>query len=348
MTRPLFLQKSILLFSALLLLASCKPAKIVVPPDLEPSVAAQDYGTCPQTLLKNSTLTLRVMHPDPKKGFYRGYRFEWSGIISEAFSDKHHFIGLPPDPASGQPNLSLGTASEFKPPLKIPSTKSGEPDREIRIGIGSFTDIPSPDPGGKPGHRLDQAAPWKMSSSGKSLTYTQDFQDPSGYAYRYQKTITLDDTRPLALITYSLENKGSRTIETEHYCHNWLCLDGAGTGASYGMSFPYPLEPNVLRFTQRHAARLDGRKLVFDPALPSKSIFWMMFKDIEGASNNQWELSNVQTGSSVHFTADWTPFYLNIYGSLKAFCPETFVKLSLAPGQSRTWTTRYLFHSPEK
>ena len=45
-------------------------------------MAAQTYpGTYPEKHISNGVLTAKIYLPDAEKGFYRGTRFDWAGII---------------------------------------------------------------------------------------------------------------------------------------------------------------------------------------------------------------------------------------------------------------------------
>lgn len=310
-------------------------------PDLLPWVSAEQFGDCPQTVLTNGALTIRVMHPDARKGFYRGGRFEWSGIISEAFSPAHRFIGH--SPASGEAPLSLGTTSEFKPPIELPPGKDGEPARQIRIGIGSYVADPQPGADGKPVYRLENPASWTMRVDGKTITYSQDYRHPSGYAYEFRKVLALDPEKPVVTISYFLKNIGTQTLKAAHYCHNWFCLDDAGVGPAYELQLPYPIEPLINANNGRNGARIDGGRLFFEPAPSYEGPYWLDLRAMDEVRNNSFTLRNVETGSAVRHHGDWAPSYVHVYATKKAFCPEAHLALSLPPGESQTWTSRYLF-----
>ena len=47
----------------------------------------------PQFILKNDTLKLTVFLPDSENGYYRGTRFDWSGLVGQAEYKGHTFFG---------------------------------------------------------------------------------------------------------------------------------------------------------------------------------------------------------------------------------------------------------------
>jgi hypothetical protein len=312
-------------------------------PDLLPWVPSSSYTTCPQTILSNQALTLRVMHPDPEKGFYRGGRFEWSGIIAEAFSPKHRYIGQAPDAKTGEPHLSLGTASEFKPPFAVPAEKAGEASHQIRIGQGVYVENEKASPEEKPTYRLEKAVPWQVEIKEKEKTIVsrQEFTHPSGYGYEYRKELILDSVLPVVTVIYRLKNTGTRPMEMTHYCHNWFCLDGAST--AYELTFPYKIESVVKVHAKENGAQVEGGRITFDPAVGYKRVYWLSMHPVEGVANNTFTLRNVLTGALIRHTGDWMPSSVNVYATDDTFCPEPHYPMLVQPGETRTWTSRYEF-----
>src|SRR4051812_9213761 len=52
-------------------------------------VRADDY---PKTVLRNKSLSLTVYLPDAEKGYYRGSRFDWAGVVGNVESIGPHTI----------------------------------------------------------------------------------------------------------------------------------------------------------------------------------------------------------------------------------------------------------------
>lgn len=47
----------------------------------------------PETLLRNEKIAVAVYVPHPETGYYRGPRFDWSGIVRRVSLGKHSFFG---------------------------------------------------------------------------------------------------------------------------------------------------------------------------------------------------------------------------------------------------------------
>ena len=101
------------------------------------AASAQQRTEYPMLELKNEQLRVVLYLPDAEAGFYRGVRFDWSGIIERVEYAGHRFYGLwrtPHDPA-GNDYIS-GPAEEFgmDNPMGFAEAKEGE--YFVKIGVG--------------------------------------------------------------------------------------------------------------------------------------------------------------------------------------------------------------------
>src|SRR4051812_29424042 len=53
----------------------------VIPPD------------APQAEISNGAITAKLLLPDAQKGYYRGTRFDWSGVIYSLRAHNHEYFG---------------------------------------------------------------------------------------------------------------------------------------------------------------------------------------------------------------------------------------------------------------
>ena len=49
--------------------------------------------TYPHTTIQNNVLIVELYLPDAEQGYYRGTRFEWSGIVQQIHYAGHTFFG---------------------------------------------------------------------------------------------------------------------------------------------------------------------------------------------------------------------------------------------------------------
>ena len=56
-------------------------------------VAAVWAATNPEAIISNKQIRVKMYLPDPVNGFYKGARFDWSGIIDKVEFGGHTFYG---------------------------------------------------------------------------------------------------------------------------------------------------------------------------------------------------------------------------------------------------------------
>ena len=121
-------------------------------------VTAQTYpGPYPQTRISNQALQVNIYLPDAEKGFYRGTRFDWAGVIASLDYKGHSYFG--PffekfDPAvsdvdignpvvAGVASAASGPVEEFigadETALGYSTAKPGE--AFCKIGVGALRKI---------------------------------------------------------------------------------------------------------------------------------------------------------------------------------------------------------------
>ena len=54
---------------------------------------APPWDDAPQAEIKNSELQAKVYLPDARRGYYRGTRFDWSGVVASLLHKGHDYYG---------------------------------------------------------------------------------------------------------------------------------------------------------------------------------------------------------------------------------------------------------------
>ncbi|HVY93263.1 MAG TPA: hypothetical protein VHA14_10960 [Bryobacteraceae bacterium] len=97
-------------------------------------------SAAPEATITNGPITAKLYLPDAADGFYRGTRFDWSGVISSLKFDGHDFYGpwftkqdstvrdfvyRDPDIVVSSESGSMGPADEFQTPLGFDAAAPG-------------------------------------------------------------------------------------------------------------------------------------------------------------------------------------------------------------------------------
>jgi hypothetical protein len=212
--------------------------------------------TAPHRTLTNGLIRTNVYLPDEEKGFYRGTRFEWAGVIGDFTYAGHSFYNpwftkMEPgvsdfvfrgaDIVAGEASAITGPAEEFVSDdgaLNYASAPAG--GTFIKIGVGLLR---KPDSGKYNKYRLYQIVDggrWTVDEHSDWISLTQRLIDKeSGTGYVYRKTIRLIPGEPKMRIEHSLKNIGENDIETIIF----LLLMGRRRGLILELLFRSKLTP---------------------------------------------------------------------------------------------------------
>jgi hypothetical protein len=301
----------------------------------------------PQLSLSNGVLHALVLLPDAKTGYYRGPRFDWSGLVARVTFQGHTYFGewkTPHDP-EGNDDV-VGPADEFgmgypgiAEPLGYAEAKPGEDF--LKIGVGLQQKIEEPAYQYSYDYRITKPGAWKIRHGRGWVEFRQDLSGPRGWGYRYAKKISLTPGRPEMVISHSLRNTGAKPFTTSQYCHNFTTIDDEPIGPSYRLRFAFPL---TTKSDLEQRAEVHGRDLTFPRALqPDESVF----AELEGfsgrARDNEVIVENLKSHAGVKITGDRPLHEFHFWAVPSAACPEPFLELHLAPGEQVEWQARYTF-----
>lgn len=289
----------------------------------------------PVEALSNSKLEAVLLLPGSPSSFYAGPRFDHSGIVGFVKSGGHTFIGR--DSPLGRV-YSLGTSVEFLDPLPLKDEGAS-----IKIGAG-YLQVPP----GKNKPELQQPLDWKVTRVPLGVVFQQTLPDREGWAYVYEKRITLDPQKPVLGITCRFRNTGTRKIRTEVFFHDWLLLDGRAVGPHSVVRLPYL--PQITKFKGKHGAQLQDREVRFAPGstTPANEAFFASFDWENDVKNNRISWRDEEKGIGVTVAGDWAPFKHHLYATGTEICPEPFLLLDLKPGAERIWKLEYSFDASDR
>jgi hypothetical protein len=294
--------------------------------------------------LSNELLKVRLYLPDAENGYYRGTRFDWSGLVSRVDFKGHTFFCEFREQQHDPLNHDdiCGTCEEFGmtvPPLGYADAGRGEPFIKIGVGVLERGDDPSFQFSRR--YKIRTPGEWKVTATKDAIEFRQELKGLPGWGYVYTKTLRLATDTPVLTISRQLTNTGTNTIVTDHYGHNFLRIDASPSGPDYTLDFPFTPRFGERAETQG-AAELKGNSLVFLKEIQDKPV-WILLEGYSKAEDNRMSVVNHRTKASMTITTDQPLARLVFYSSGGVLAPEPFVKFSLPPGQSRQWSTSYRF-----
>lgn len=191
-------------------------------------LCSMDGAQVPEAEISNGLARATLYLPDQDHGYYRGARFDWSGVVESLSYAGHTYCGQQFErcdsplrnavPALVDEFVSAGGA------LGYANAKPG--GLFIKIGVGLLRK-----PDGQP---YSSARSYEIVSPGLRIVrpepdrveFVHELSDGDGYAYVYSKTVRLERNKPVLVIDHVLKNTGRKIIETSVYNYDFLRIDG--------------------------------------------------------------------------------------------------------------------------
>jgi hypothetical protein len=305
----------------------------------------------PEAVLSNGVVQAVVYLPDAQNGYYRASRFDWSGVVPCLTYKGHTYFGIWFDRYDPMIHDAIaGPVEEFRSSDGLSSI--GYSDAEpgglfIKPGVGVLRKVDnSPYRFAFTYEQVDRGK-WTVHIKRDQITFTQTLRSPIGISFVYEKTLRLAKNEPVLLLEHHLRNIGSKPIDSEVYDHDFYMIDKAPTGLGMVVHFPFAPQPKT---SLGPRAEIDGHDLVYLQDLSSQgpgarqaqvSSYLVGFSD--NPSDYDITVENKKTGVGVEQTADVPISRLNFWSVSTTICPEAYVHLNVAPGQTTHWNIRYRF-----
>ena len=350
----MFLRLRALTFAVFSLIVSALPSeagwtfpKPTPSDEMSKSCNANEPTSYPKASISNEKVNAVVYLPDAKNGYYRGTRFDWSGVVGCLAYKGHTYFGVWFPKYDPYLNDAIsGPAEDFRSAdgesaLKYDLAKPGEPF--VKIGVGVLRRIDDKPYTFSTTYPVIDAGKWTVQASPGGISFKQVLKSPVGIAYVYKKTLKLDPHEPVLILEHELKNTGAETIDTQVYNHDFYVLDNGPTGPEMEVRFPFaptPQEPLT------NGARIDGDKLVYDRELETGQFVYTHLTGFSPAlSDFHISVENRKTGVGVEETGD-LPLSRVVFWSIRTtICPEGYVHLKIAPGETAHWSIRYRFYA---
>lgn len=314
----------------------------------------------PQATITNGHIRLKLYLPDAKNGYYRGTRFDWSGVIASLEYKGHAYYGpwfdrvdpkvhdyryagaeIVASPCSG----ALGPVEEFDTngtALGWDETRAG--GTFIKIGVGVLR---------KEDRNYDYVKQYEIVDPGEwtvkqyrdSVEFTQKLMDPSsGYGYIYRKIVRLTEGKPEMVLEHRLKNTGRRTIRSTVYNHNFLVLDKQPPGPDFTITVPFSIHSS--HPPSRALAEVRGNQIVYLKVLQNED---RVETPVGGFGNspkdNEIRIENLSVGAGMTINGDHPLSHINLWSIRTVLAMEPFITMSIDPGEEFTWKMSYQYYT---
>ena len=315
----------------------------------------------PKAEIKNQHIKAKLYLPDAKDGFYRGTRFDWSGVIYSLEYQGHDFYGpwfTQYDPSvrdfiykdgdiiAGLASAITGPVDEFQRPLGYDTAKAGE--TFVKIGVGVLRKADAGNYAAFQKYEIVDPGKWTVRKGADFVEFTQDLNDRvTGYGYIYRKTIRLVSGKPEMTIEHSLKNTGRQAIRTNVYDHNFLVLDKAAPSPDFVISLPFEIKTS--RPPAAEMAAIRGKQIAYTKTLENQE---RVFFPIEGFSGDPKDydirIENRKLGTGMRITGDRPLTGETLWSIRSVLSLEPFIDVTAEPGKDFSWKYTYAYYTIAK
>jgi hypothetical protein len=299
----------------------------------------------PEADISNGVLKAKLYLPDAQHGYYQATRFDWSGQIPSLDYKGHSYFGQW-NPAPYTPKLHdaiMGPVEEFLTDgmgLGYAEAKPG--GTFIKIGVGVIRKPEEPKFQQFHTYEIVDNGKWTVKKRADSVEFTQTLADPSsGYAYHYTKVVQLVKGKPVMLLEHRFKNTGKKPIESDVYEHNFYMIDNHPTGPDIVIKFPFEVHATQ---DLRGFAETRGKELVYLKELTGHESAQSNLTGY-GSDAKDYDIlvENAKTGAAVRQTGDRPIVRINYWSIRSTACPEAYIHVKAAPGETFTWKISYEF-----
>ena len=310
--------------------------------------------------ISNGIIQATIHPPDPISGFYRGTRFDWSGVIASLKYAGHNYYGpwfTKTDPTvvdyiyqgadivAGPCSAVTGPAEEFSTNDEGLGFSEAAPGGTfLKIGVGVLR---KPDNAKYSMFRLYDVVDhgqWSVQVRPASIVFTQSVTDPSsGYGYLYQKAVRLVAGTPQMVIEHRLTNIGKRPIVSSVYDHNFLVLDNQGVGPDFTVILPFEIHPAK---PVKALGAVNGKTISYLKQLEGHDLFGVAIEGFgKTADDYKITIENRHVGAGMNITGDQPLESEELWSIRSILAMEPFIHMSIEPGKDFTWKYTYDYYT---
>ncbi|HEU5078460.1 MAG TPA: hypothetical protein VFT72_04570 [Opitutaceae bacterium] len=317
------------------------PALLVIVSLMSSIVTAKDEprATAVHVLRRGDTL-VEVMDPNAPDRYNVGTRFSpVANVLSVRVGEKRFLFA----PAAHDPlTENGGLAMEFDlqtrggPPG---FSEAGVGEGYLKIGVGILRKESASYNFFACNESIERArtrVEWRTDSA----SFEQTSPAVNGYCYALAADVRV---RPGEVgIEYRLTNTGAKAFATEQYAHNYFWFDETPVGPDYALEFPFDIDVSGAAPSVASVARV-GRTLRISAPL-SGPINLKITRQKPSAEPEAVVVRDRRSGLSVEASVSRPAAHISLHATERYLCPEQFVALRLAPGESAAWTRLYRFN----
>lgn len=289
-------------------------------------------------LIGKSGLEITLCPPDMGTGYYRGTRFDHSGIFRRIVKDGFvladtWFDGYDPY----RHDTVCGNSEEF--------SECGYDDASaggvfLKPGVGLLVREDNSAYDHFRLHAVADPGRWRVEAAEESVSFVH-FLESDGWGYEYEKTVRIIDGSSYE-IAHRLLNTGSKTIEGQTYNHNFFTFGNARPGPDIEIDFPFV--PCGDWRSVYDSVALSGKGIRFSRILNEGegSVFMGNLRPSDGIILPGAIFTQRAYGHEVTCVCDRSFDHIVFWSNHRVSCIEPFIPVRVLPKEEISWKYTYL------
>ncbi len=311
----------------------------------------------PQTEITNGLITAKIYLPESERGFYRGTRFDWSGVIYSLTANGHEYYGPWFDKfdasvhdfvyrdgeiVAGPCSAATGPVDEFS---QVGYEEAGAGGTFIKIGIGALRRNGGDKYDNYHLYEVANGGKWQVKKRSDSIEFTQRLNDAgSGFGYVYRKSIRLTKGKAELVMSHTLQNTRKKAIHTNVYNHNFLVLDHQAPGSGVTISVPFAIQTTAEQPNKEFAA-VSEHQVRYLKTLEGEDVVATRLEGFGAApSDSQIRIESNSVGAGMTIQSDRPLLKESLWSIRSVLAMEPYTAITIEPGKEFSWTTTYEYY----
>lgn len=290
--------------------------------------------------LKNNTLRVEIAEPGEHPN--DGVRFDRAGFVMDVIlNNERHFCANEPKNLSHPTSGGRGFCSEFKMDVSA-EAEIGQPFP--KFGVGLITKEDNERYIFHKNYKEIKHFPVSYTANDTEAVFDTEAVECMGYAMRAHKRVSIDgDT---LLMEHTVENVGSKELNIEEYCHNFISIDGMAISPDYKVQMPSLRDMSGEHFKgHNYGSNLvgDGHGFTFIRAELPVSLVDFDLTGMDPKPPFKWSVEHLGAKARIEAEDSYVPCGIAVWSVDHILSPENFNKIVLKPGESFSWSRKLKF-----
>ena len=302
------------------------------------AISSADF---PVAKISNGLIDAELYLPDANNGYYRGTRFDWSGVIPVLKYKGHSYFGQWfPEYDPKLHDAITGPVEEF---TALGYDEAAPGAEFLKIGVGTLVKPDDKKYSFAKTYEIKNPGKWTVNKGKDQVEFIHEISDAAGYSYQYRKIVRLTKGKPELVLEHSLTNTGQKSIETSVYDHNFFMIDNEPTNQNIKTSFPFDVKAEGKGFGT--IANASNKSITYTGVLEKGENVFTSGAQGFGTTSADYNIyiQNLKTGAGVKITSDQPLEKMVFWACHTTSCPEPYIKLSVKPGEKVSWKINYEF-----